>query len=188
MSAADFFFAKTNVSGEYEKILTKLKNAKRSSTTKMNALEKYLINWNKKSDDDILPLQKGMIFGKVTHDIDAVRRIMVSMEEYYDLILTTAELIDDKHGLGVGPLRDQHEKLEQEVEKRRSEAMENIELRIEGLLKDARRYSAEVKPGVQTGGGGADGGSLHSLSPLQILTSGGAFSGQDIPRYLATRI
>ena len=113
-----------------------------------------MINWNKKSDDEILQIQKGMIFRKVTHDIDAVRRIMVSMEEYYDLILTTAELIDDKHGLGVGPLRDQHEKLEQEVEKRRSEAMEHIELRIDGLLKDARRYSTETKPGVKTGGGG----------------------------------
>ena len=154
MSAADLFFTDTNVSGEYEKIMTKLKNAKRSSTTKTNALETYLNKWNKKSDDEILPLQKSMIFGKVTADIDAVRKIMVSMEAYYDLILTTAEQIDEKHGLGVGPLREQYEKLEQEVEKRRSEAMENIELKIEGLLKDARRYSAEVKPGIQAGGVG----------------------------------
>ena len=168
--------------------MTKLKNAKQSSTTKTNALGTYLNKWNKKSDDDILLLQRRMIFGKVTADIDTVRKIIVSMEMYFDLILTTAEQIDDKHGLGLGPLRKQYDKLEQEVEKRRSEAMENIELRIEGLLKDVRRYSAEVKPGIQTGGGGAGGGSLHSLSPLQIPTSGGAFSWRDIPRYLATRI
>ena len=47
---------------------------------KTNALGTYLNKWNKKSDDEILPLQKRMIFGKVTADIDAVRKIMGSME------------------------------------------------------------------------------------------------------------
>ena len=67
-----------------------------------------------------------MIFGKVTADIDAVWKIIVSMEMYFDLILTTAEQIDDKHGLGVGPFREQYDTLEQELEKRRTEAMEHI--------------------------------------------------------------
>ena len=79
--------------------------------------------FNLKDEDDIILLQKDMIFSKVTSDIDAVNIIMMSMEEYYDLILTTAEQIYDKHGLCVVPLREQHEKLELEVEKRRSEAM-----------------------------------------------------------------
>ena len=114
MSAADFFFATTtNVSGEYEKIMMKIKNAKRYSTTKMNALEKYLLSWNRKNEDGILLLQKNMIYSKVTSDIDAVNKIAMTLEGYLDLILTTAEKIDDKHGLDEVPLREQHEKLEQ---------------------------------------------------------------------------
>ena len=79
---------------------------------------------------------------------------MVTMEMCFEQILTTAEQIDDKHGLGVEPLREQFEKLEQEVEQRRNKVMEHIELTIEGLLKDAQKYSAEEKLWVQAGGVG----------------------------------
>ena len=62
--------------------------------------------------------------------------------------------MDGKHGLDEGQLREQFDKLGAEVENRRVETMQNIELQIEGILKDARRYSSEVKPVTKKGGGG----------------------------------
>ena len=56
--AADFFFLDSNLSDEYEGIITKLTNAKRQSTMKTNSLKTYLIKWNKKKINELLQVEK----------------------------------------------------------------------------------------------------------------------------------
>ena len=107
MEGSKFFFAPTtNVSGEYEKVMTKITNGKRAASTKLNALETYLHGWNKKDEDDIVPLQKNMVYARVTCDIDTANKIAMSLDGYFDQILTIAEKIDDKHGLDEVQLRE----------------------------------------------------------------------------------
>ena len=134
--------------------MTKISNAKRASSTKLNALETYLHSWNKKNEDDIVPLQKNMVYARVTCDIDAANKIALSLDGYFDQILSIAENIDPKHGLDEAKLREQFDRLGEEVEAKRVETSQNIELQIESILKDARRYSVEVKPATKEGGGG----------------------------------
>ena len=62
--AADFFFLDSNLSDEYEGIITKLTNAKRQSTMKTNSLKTYLIKWNKKKIDELLHVEKEMVWKK----------------------------------------------------------------------------------------------------------------------------
>ena len=40
------------------------------------------------------------------------------------------------------------------MEIKRLETLQKIEIQIDGILKDARHYSAEAKPATKEGGGG----------------------------------
>ena len=147
-TAADFFFSESNLSEDYEGILTKLRNAKRQSSMKMNALKTYLTKWNKKKIDEVLQVEKSMVWGKVASEIDAVRRIMVTIETYYDQIILTAEKLDGTHGLSVEDLRKQFDKLGQEIEVARRETLGSIEDTLDSLIGDSKKYAAEDKPSV----------------------------------------
>ena len=63
MEGLKFFFdPTTNISKDYERVMTKISNAKRASSTKLNALETYIQGWNRKNEDDIVSLQKSMVY------------------------------------------------------------------------------------------------------------------------------
>ena len=119
----------------------------------MNALEKYINNWNKRSEDDIEPLQKSLVYMRVTCDVHMANKISVSLDGYYNQIVTLAEDLDDTKGHNEAKLREEFDKLNDEVETKRAEALQKIELQIESILKDARRYSAETKLASKEGGG-----------------------------------
>ena len=153
MEGSQFFFEKpSNVAGDYEKLMTKIKNGKMQASTKLNALEKYIYNWNKKSEDDIEPLQKNLVYMRVTCDVDMANKISMSLDGYYSQIVSLAEKMDDSQGHDESQLRDEFDKLNNEVETKRTEALQKIELQIETILKDARRYS-DTKQMVREGGG-----------------------------------
>ena len=90
-----FFEDPSNVAGEYEKLMTRIKNAKMQASTKLNALEKYVINWNRKNEDDLDPLQKNLVYLKVQGDIGIANSIAVSLEGYYSQVMTLAEKMDE---------------------------------------------------------------------------------------------
>ena len=72
--AADFFFTKTDLSEEYEGVITKMTNVKRQSTLKWNFLKKYITKWNEKKFDEILQIEKEMVWTKVLAEVDTIRR------------------------------------------------------------------------------------------------------------------
>ena len=179
MEGSKFFFEKpSNVAGDYEKLMTRIKNAKMQATTKLNALEKYVYNWNRKGEDDIDPLQKNLVYMRVTSDIDMANKISMSLDGYYSQIVTLAEEMDESQGHDETQLRDEFEKLTNEVEMKRTEALSKIELQIESILKDARRY-ADTKQTVKEGGGGrmveimpSSSSSSFKFRPIEELAPG----------------
>merc|ERR1712082_531213 len=90
---------------------------------------------------------------RVQSDIDMANRISVSLDGYYSQIMTLAEKMDDSQGHDEAQLREEFEKLTNEVEKKKAEALQKIEQQIETILKDARRY-ADTKQTPKEGGGG----------------------------------
>ncbi len=83
-SASEYFFLQTNVSEEYETLVTKITVSKRLSTTKSNALRAYLSKWNAKPLDEVFPLERQMVLSRVEADIDAIKRNMTVISSYYD--------------------------------------------------------------------------------------------------------
>ena len=124
MEGSKFFFEPTtNVSEEYEKLMTKIKNGKTQASTKLNALEKYINGWNKKNEDDIEPLQKSLVYARVTCDVDMANKISMSLDGYFNQIVTLAEKLDNTQGHNEAKLREEFDKLSEEVETKRFEAL-----------------------------------------------------------------
>ena len=127
MEGSKFFFdPTTNVSEEYEKLMTKIKNGKKQASTKLNALEKYIHGWNKKDEDDIVPLKKSLVYARVTCDIDMANKIAMSLDGYFNQIVTIVEKLDNTHGLDEAKLREEFDKLGEEVETKRLEELQKI--------------------------------------------------------------
>ncbi len=134
--AADFFFTKTDLSDEYEGVITKMTNAKRQSTLKTNSLKNYITKWNEKKFDEILQIEKEMVWTKVLAEVDTIRRFMQSMETYYDQIITIADKCSNSQGLGVTELRGKYDQLGKEIDEKRMETLEAMETNIDSIIED----------------------------------------------------